>query len=168
MPQPKLGREILVLTEADVQATLSMAQALELARAGLGADAAGQVMGDKYYMDLRPAHFVKPFSGYKAGEDLFFVKTFNFFADNVGKGLPVTSSQVLLFDAQTGMLVVFNPLTTPVEKTIRVNLYYTGLTTAAEIREGEHAPRTYSLDRGFNVDVPVKIAAEDMAWFVIE
>jgi ornithine cyclodeaminase/alanine dehydrogenase-like protein (mu-crystallin family) len=105
MPEPRLGREILVLTEADVQQTLTMTQALDLARAGLAADAAGQVMGDKYYMDLRPAHFAKPFSGYKAGEDLFFVKTFNFFADNVGRGLPVTSSQVFLYHAETGMPV---------------------------------------------------------------
>jgi ornithine cyclodeaminase/alanine dehydrogenase-like protein (mu-crystallin family) len=105
MPKPKPGREILLLTDADVRQTLTMAQAVDLARAGLEADAAGQVMGDKYYMDLHPGHFTKPFSGYKAGEDLFFVKTFNFFADNVNQGLPVTSSQVLLFEAETGMLV---------------------------------------------------------------
>jgi ornithine cyclodeaminase/alanine dehydrogenase-like protein (mu-crystallin family) len=105
MSEPKLGREILVLTEADVQRTLTMVEAVELARAGLLADAAGQVMGDKYYMDLRGGHFLKPFSGYMAGEDLFFVKTFNFFADNVDKGLPVTSSQVLLYHAETGMPV---------------------------------------------------------------
>lgn len=105
MPTPKSGREILLLTDADVRQTLTMAQAVELARAGLEADAAGQVMGDKYYMDLRPGHFTKPFSGYKAGEDLFFVKTFNFFADNVNQGLPITASQVLLFEAETGMLV---------------------------------------------------------------
>jgi ornithine cyclodeaminase/alanine dehydrogenase-like protein (mu-crystallin family) len=54
-------------------------------------------------MDLRPGHFVKPFSGYKAGEQLFFVKTFSFFADNADLGLPVTSSQVLLYHAGTGM-----------------------------------------------------------------
>jgi hypothetical protein len=47
MSNPKLGREILVLTEADVQRTLTMAEAVELARAGLQADAAGQVMGNK-------------------------------------------------------------------------------------------------------------------------
>jgi ornithine cyclodeaminase/alanine dehydrogenase-like protein (mu-crystallin family) len=100
-----MAQEILVLTEADVRQTLTMAEAVDLARAGLKADAADEVMGDKYYMDLRPEHFVKPFSGYKAGEDLFFVKTFNFFADNPHQGLPVTSSQVLLFDTETGRLV---------------------------------------------------------------
>lgn len=105
MGEPNLGQKILVLTEADVRQTLTMAETVDLARAGLKADAAGEVMGDKYYMDLRPEHFIKPFSGYKAGEDLFFVKTFNFFADNPQRGLPVTSSQVLLFDAETGRLV---------------------------------------------------------------
>jgi ornithine cyclodeaminase/alanine dehydrogenase-like protein (mu-crystallin family) len=105
MPELEPGREILVLSEADVQQTLTMSEAVELARAGLQADAADEVMGDKYYMDLRQEHFVKPFSGYKAGADFFFVKTFNFFADNAHKGLPVTSSQVLLFEAETGMPV---------------------------------------------------------------
>ncbi len=105
MAKPELGREILVLTEADVQEAMPMARAVELARAGLEADAAHQVMGDKYYMDLRPSHFIKPFSGYKDGEDLFFVKTFNFFADNAGRGLPITSSQVLLFEVETGLPV---------------------------------------------------------------
>lgn len=105
MGEPNLGQKILVLTEADVRQTLTMAETVDLARAGLKADAAGEVMGDKYYMDLRPEHFAKPFSGYKASEDLFFVKTFNFFADNPQRGLPVTSSQVLLFDAETGRLV---------------------------------------------------------------
>lgn len=104
MPELEPGREILVLSEADVRRTLTISEAVELARAGLQADAADQVMGDKYYMDLRQEHFAKPFSGYKAGEDLFFVKIFNFFADNAHKGLPVTSSQVLLFEAETGML----------------------------------------------------------------
>ncbi len=34
-----------------------------------------------------------------------------------------------------GMLVVFNPLKEPVKKTIRVNLYYTGLTDKVEVRD---------------------------------
>jgi hypothetical protein len=69
---------------------------------------------------------------------------------------------------QKGMLVVFNPLAEPVERTIRVNLYYTGLTDAARIREREGAERTVKLDRGYSVNVPVRIGPQDMTWFVIE
>ncbi len=67
-----------------------------------------------------------------------------------------------------GMLVVFNPMTTTVKKSIRINLYYTGLTDTAKIREKESAAETYSIDRRFDVTVPVEIPAQGMTWFVIE
>jgi ornithine cyclodeaminase/alanine dehydrogenase-like protein (mu-crystallin family) len=47
--------------------------------------------------------FIKPFSGYLAGEEVAFVKTFSFFPDNPARvGRSTTSSMVLLFDAATG------------------------------------------------------------------
>ena len=67
-----------------------------------------------------------------------------------------------------GILVVFNPLDRPAEKTLKVNLYYTGLTEAAQIRERETPAKSYKLDRQYNVRVPVKVAAQGMTWFVIE
>jgi len=67
-----------------------------------------------------------------------------------------------------GMLVVFNPLKRPVSKTIRVNLYYTGLTEKANIREQGRNLKTYALTRDYTVDVPVKAGPEGFTWFVIE
>ena len=67
-----------------------------------------------------------------------------------------------------GMLVVFNPLDQPATRTIRVNFYYTGLTDTVKLRDRQDACNTYGLDRRFNVDVPVKIGADGMTWFVIE
>jgi hypothetical protein len=67
-----------------------------------------------------------------------------------------------------GMLVVFNPFNRAVEKSLRVNLYYTGLTESARIRQEEGDVKTYELDRTFHVDVPVKVEAENMTWFVVE
>ena len=61
MPIPK---EILYLTEEDVQNTLTVAQAVDLAEKGIKADAAGKVEGDKFYMDVDEYGFIKPFSGY--------------------------------------------------------------------------------------------------------
>jgi ornithine cyclodeaminase/alanine dehydrogenase-like protein (mu-crystallin family) len=50
--------------------------------------------------------FIKPFSGYMAGEELAFVKTFSYFPGNPERfGCPTTSSVVLLFDAETGLPV---------------------------------------------------------------
>jgi ornithine cyclodeaminase/alanine dehydrogenase-like protein (mu-crystallin family) len=95
---------ILYLTEADVRQTITVAEAVDLAEKGIEADAAGRVVGDKFYMPLGEAGFIKPFSGYLLGEDLAFVKTFSFFADNPARfACPATSSMVLLFHADTGL-----------------------------------------------------------------
>ena len=103
MPIPSA---MLYLTEADVQRTLTVAEAVDLAERGIRADAAGQVVGDKFYMQVGDAGFVKPFSGYLQGEELAFVKTFSFFPGNPARlGRPATSSLVLLFDAETGLPV---------------------------------------------------------------
>lgn len=103
MPVPET---ILYLTEADVQKTLTVAEAVDLAERGIEADAAGKVAGDKFYMHVGDAGFIKPFSGYLQGEDLAFVKTFSFFPGNPEQhDCPATGSLVLLFDAKTGFPV---------------------------------------------------------------
>jgi ornithine cyclodeaminase/alanine dehydrogenase-like protein (mu-crystallin family) len=103
MPIPE---SILYLTNSDVRQTLTVAEAVDLAEKGIKADAAGQVVGDKFYMNVGEAGFIKPFSGYLAGEELAFVKTFSFFPDNPERyGHTTTSSMVLLFDAETGLPV---------------------------------------------------------------
>ncbi len=101
-----IPREILYLTEEDVQRTLTVAEAVDLAEKGIQADAAGRVVGDKFYMHLDETSFIKPFAGYMEGESLAFVKTFSFFPDNPERiGRPATSSMVLLFDAGSGLPV---------------------------------------------------------------
>jgi ornithine cyclodeaminase/alanine dehydrogenase-like protein (mu-crystallin family) len=105
MPIPK---EILYLTEEDVQQTLTVAEAVDLAEKGIKADAAGKVAGDKYYMNVDDYGFIKPFSGYISGEEVAFVKTFSYFPGNPEKyNRPTTSSQVILFDYETGLPVCF-------------------------------------------------------------
>jgi ornithine cyclodeaminase/alanine dehydrogenase-like protein (mu-crystallin family) len=101
MPVPK---EILYLTESDVQRTITYAEAVDLAEKGIIDDAAGNVNGDKYYMNVGEDGFIKPFSGYIEGEELAFVKTFSYFPINPKKyNRPTTSSMVILLDAETGL-----------------------------------------------------------------
>lgn len=95
--------EILYLTEGEVEQCVTMQEAVALSDKGIQADAVDQVAGDKFYMHLSDWGFIKPFSGYLEGEEYAYVKTFSFFEGNRAKGLPVTSSTVLLFDAQTGL-----------------------------------------------------------------
>jgi ornithine cyclodeaminase/alanine dehydrogenase-like protein (mu-crystallin family) len=105
MPIPK---EILYLTEADVQQTLTVAEAVDLAEKGIKADAEGNVKGDKFYMDVDDHGFIKPFSGYISGEEYAFVKSFSYFPGNPEKyNRPTTSSQVILLDYETGLPACF-------------------------------------------------------------
>jgi ornithine cyclodeaminase/alanine dehydrogenase-like protein (mu-crystallin family) len=96
---------ILYLTENDVKHCMSVAEGVALAEKGIRADAAGEVAGDKFYMHIGEAGFLKPFSGYLAGEQYAFVKTFTFFEGNPARGIPATDSMVLLLDAETGLPV---------------------------------------------------------------
>ena len=67
-----------------------------------------------------------------------------------------------------GMLIVFNPLKKPVKRTLKVNLYYTGLSDQANIRREEGEPQRLKIGRQFDVKVPVEVDGESMTWFVIE
>lgn len=105
MPVPK---EILYLTEEDVQKTLTVAEAVDLAEKGIKADGDGKVQGDKFYMDVDDYGFIKPFSGYISGEEYAFVKSFSYFPGNPKKyNRPTTCSQVILLDYETGLPACF-------------------------------------------------------------
>jgi len=105
MPIPD---SILYLSEKDVQKTITVAEAVDLAEKGIKADAAGNVNGDKFYMDVGDKGFIKPFSGYIQGEQYAFVKSFSYFPGNPDKyKRPTTASQVILIDAETGLPVCF-------------------------------------------------------------
>ena len=98
-----IPRDITYLTEDEVAQCMTAGEAVRLAEKGIKGDGAGQVAGDKFYMNVGDEGFLKPFSGYLAGEETAFVKSFSFFEGNQAKGLPVTDSMVLLFDAGTGL-----------------------------------------------------------------
>jgi ornithine cyclodeaminase/alanine dehydrogenase-like protein (mu-crystallin family) len=101
MPVPN---EILYLTEVDVQKTVTVAEAVNLAEKGIKADGFGNVSGDKFYMNVGKHGFVKPFSGYLDGEEYAYVKTFSYFPSNQTRfHRPTTSSMVILLDAETGL-----------------------------------------------------------------
>ncbi len=69
---------------------------------------------------------------------------------------------------EKGLLVVFNPLNEPVTRTLRVNLYYTGLTSRAHLRDGDGKSRTLKLDRDYTIALPVQVPAQGLSWYVID
>jgi len=101
MPVPE---SILYLTESDVEQAMTIGLAVDLAEKGIKADAAGDVVGNKFYMNVGDAGFIKPFSGYINGEEWAYVKTFSFFGQNPERfAVGTTSSMIILFDAETGL-----------------------------------------------------------------
>ncbi len=66
-----------------------------------------------------------------------------------------------------GMLCVYNPLEVDVSKTLRVDLYYTGLTEFAEVSAGGGERFRAKLARDYTVDIEVEVPAGGMSWFVI-
>jgi len=67
-----------------------------------------------------------------------------------------------------GLLAVFNPLKKTVKKTIHANLYYTGLSKSAKIREQEGNFHAVRIGPSHSVAIPVQIGPQGFTWFVIE
>ncbi len=67
-----------------------------------------------------------------------------------------------------GMLCVYNPLDRPMKRSIRVDLYYTGLTDVASIRHEENQPTDVKIARDYHVDIEVDVPAGEMTWYVLQ
>jgi hypothetical protein len=68
---------------------------------------------------------------------------------------------------EKGLVMLYNPLKEPVQRKLRLPLYYTGLTGQAEISVGEEKPGRYTLMRDYAVEIEVSIPAEGYNWLII-
>ncbi|HSZ86121.1 MAG TPA: hypothetical protein VK787_08830, partial [Puia sp.] len=66
------------------------------------------------------------------------------------------------------LVMLYNPLKEKIIRTIKVPLYYSGLTTVAAVREKNGTSKIYSLNRNYEIELTVIIQAESYTWFVIE
>ncbi|HLK57204.1 MAG TPA: hypothetical protein VKU00_11595 [Chthonomonadaceae bacterium] len=69
---------------------------------------------------------------------------------------------------EKGFAALYNPTDQEITRTLRLPLYYTGLTETAHIRERDGKLVTYRLDRQYNVTLTVKIPARGFTWLLIE
>lgn len=67
-----------------------------------------------------------------------------------------------------GLLMLYNPLKEKITRTIKVPLYYTGLTSNANVREKEGVVKKYTLNRNYEIELTFTIEPESYTWFVIE
>lgn len=69
---------------------------------------------------------------------------------------------------QKGFLLIYNPTSERIEKTINVPLYYSGLTNTARVKEKDSAGKDFTLNRKYEIELPVSLPAESYSWYVIE
>jgi hypothetical protein len=66
--------------------------------------------------------------------------------------------------ATKGLAMVYNPLDEPVHRGLILPVYYTGLTDRAVVRVRDAAPQTVTIDREFNLQIPVDLPAHGYTW----
>lgn len=63
---------------------------------------------------------------------------------------------------------VYNPLDIPVEKEIKVPLYYTGLTEQAIVKEQDRESVVYKISRDYTIQLKIHIPAKGYNWYIIQ
>ncbi len=69
---------------------------------------------------------------------------------------------------QKGFALFYNPTNEKITRTIKLPLYYTGLTSKASITEKEGKAKSYTLTRNYEAELTISIEANGYTWFVIE
>jgi len=68
---------------------------------------------------------------------------------------------------EKGLLMLYNPLDTPIDRTLTVDLYYTGLTDQAIVSENDGSGKKMPL-HGTVVQLPVHIPANGQVWYTFK
>ena len=63
-----------------------------------------------------------------------------------------------------GLAMLYNPTRAVQRMTLKLPLYYTGLSEIAKIREEEGEPKRYKIDRNYNVEIPIEMEAKSVSY----
>ena len=69
---------------------------------------------------------------------------------------------------EKGFLSVYNPLPTPIEREIKVPVYYTGLHEKVRVREQGGKAKAYPVDREYHIHLKIRIPARGYNWYILE
>ena len=72
------------------------------------------------------------------------------------------------FLPEKGLAMVFNPTDSSIKQSLRLPLYYTGLSDTALVSEQEGEGRAVKLARDYSIDVEVELDARSLTWFLIK
>ncbi|PTT00338.1 alpha-galactosidase [Pedobacter sp. HMWF019] len=67
-----------------------------------------------------------------------------------------------------GMLMLYNPLKERITRTIKIPLYYAGLTDLAMVKEQGREAKPYKLNRNYEIEYTCVLAPESYTWVQIE
>lgn len=69
---------------------------------------------------------------------------------------------------EKGLMMVYNPLSSPIKKNIRIPLYYTGLKDKVTIRKSDGSTDIKQIDRDYSISMEIEIPAYYCNWYVFE
>lgn len=67
-----------------------------------------------------------------------------------------------------GFIMFYNPLKETITRTIKVPVYYTGLTTTASVSEKGKNAKAYSVNRDYTIELNFTIEPDSYTWFTIQ
>jgi hypothetical protein len=68
---------------------------------------------------------------------------------------------------ERGLAMIYNPLNEPIQRHIRLPLYYTGLTNRAMIRREDGHSETVALARDYAAEATVHVPAHGRVWLAV-
>lgn len=69
---------------------------------------------------------------------------------------------------EKGFIMLYNPTKEKITRTIKVPLYYSGLTHKAVLKEKGKINKAYTLDRSYEIELTFSIGPESYTWFTVE
>ncbi len=69
---------------------------------------------------------------------------------------------------EKGLLMVYNPLDSPVKQDLTINVYYTGLSGSVLVSENGGKPFEVKVGRNYEISVPVNIEPNSQSWYILK
>jgi hypothetical protein len=69
---------------------------------------------------------------------------------------------------EKGLLMVYNPLDHAVKQNLTINVYYTGLDRVAYVTENDGKAKRFSINRNYEITIPVNIEPNSQSWYIIK
>ncbi len=69
---------------------------------------------------------------------------------------------------EKGLLMVYNPLSHPVSRNLKINVYYTGLSKYVTVTDIDGKSRRFSVDRSYYINLPVNVGANSQSCYILK